>query len=405
MRRFFDQVPLPIFFLLWVLLFSSCESDEDDPGITDDGKLLSSEFIALRTPLEAKIFAQAAGLDSLADSLNVNVDVYTITYRTLYKDDPITASGVVCIPRSEKPLDVVSFQHGTIVAHYDAPSVDVGISDTSFGVLQYLSCLGAVFIFPDQIGFGSSTQFLHPYYVREPSALAVTDMIIAARELILEKGKLLSGKLYLAGYSEGGYLTLATHRYMEVNNKVPFGFNLALSFPAAGGYRIKDVQEYMFSRTSYSQPFYLAYVAQAYTEHYEWSQPLSTYFQEPYASRVPGMFDGTFTGDDINDSLTNTIADLLQPNFLANIDSDPQYLHLRTAMSENSLVNFSPNIGVQLFHGDQDSTVPYQSSVEALQQFGNLGSTQVSLTPLRGEDHGSGFIPYMALILRRMGYY
>lgn len=387
-----------------IIILASCETPEETV-ITTDGKLLSSESIGLRTPIEAKAFAQAVGMDSLIDSLRFNSDIYKITYKTLYKGNQITASGVVCIPRRDDAMDLLSYQHGTIAAHSEAPSVDNGVGGTSFGNLQYVSCLGMVLIFPDQVGFGSSTQFFHPYYIDEPSASAIIDMIAAARELVLEKERLLSGKLYLAGYSQGGYLTLSAHREMQFQG-VPFGFNHTASYAASGGYLIKNVQEYFFSKTNYHQPFYLPYVTMAYRDFYDWDQPLTLYFQEPYASMLPDLFDGTNSGGDINSSLTTVMADLLNPNFLNGIDDMPEYQHVVDAMEENSIVDFNPSTFLVLYHGDQDSTVPYQSSVDAMAKFNSLGAgNSVSFVTLSGKSHETGVIPFVEDFLRRMGYF
>ncbi len=404
MKRFeLSLRPLALVFSL-IIIFAACETPEETV-ITTDGKLLTSEQVGTRFPLEAQILAQRLGLDSLVDSLRFNSDVYRITYKTLYKGNVVTASGIVCIPRREEAMDLLSFQHGTIVAHEDAPSVAVTVGDTSIAEFQYFSCLGMVLIFPDQIGFGSSTQFFHPYYVDEPSASAIIDMIAAARELVLEKERLLSGKLYLAGYSQGGYLTLSAHREMQFQG-APFGFNHTASYAASGGYLIKNVQEYFFSKTNYHQPFYLPYVTMAYRDFYDWDQPLTLYFQEPYASMLPDLFDGTNSGGDINSSLTTVMADLLNPDFLNGIDDMPEYQHVVDAMEANSIVDFNPTTFLVLYHGDQDSTVPYQSSVDAMAKFNSLGAgNSVSFVTLSGKSHETGVIPFVEDFLRRMGYF
>ncbi len=403
MKKIFSS--LLSYLLVFSLLFIfACDTDEDD-NITSNPKLVSSEYVGLRTPTEAKVFAAALGLDSLVPHLLYNSDIYKISYKTLYKNQSVTASGVVCLPRTTNPADIMSFQRGTIVAHDAAPSVSTGTGGTSIGNFQYLSCVGVILAFPDQIGFGESTEFLHPYYVKDPSAKAIIDMVAATRELALQNDKTLSGKLYLGGYSEGGYLTLAAHREIQIKGN-PTGLSHTASFAASGGYLVKGVQEYFFQQTNYDQPFYMAFVASAYKDYYDWTDPLSIYFQEPYATRIPPLFDGTFSGDQINDSLTDVVADLLNPNFIANIDTDPQYSDLLNAFEENSLVDFVPDVNLVLYHGDQDITVPYQNSVETVAKFNSLGAgPELVFITLQGKDHGSGFIPYIEDVLDRLGYY
>ena len=92
-------------------------------------------------------------------------------------------------------------------------------------------------------------------------AFAVIDLLKAAAELSQQQGITFNGELFLAGYSEGGYATMASHKAIEENGLD--GFTLIASFPAAGAYDIKGVQETIFEQTTYDEPHYLAYIARA----------------------------------------------------------------------------------------------------------------------------------------------
>lgn len=296
---------------------------------------------------------------------------------------------------------MVSFQHGTIAAHAEAPSV-LPLSSTELILYAALSSPGFITAVPDLIGFGSSSDLMHPYYVEDLTGSAVIDLLKAAKELAREKGIEFNEKLFLAGYSQGGYATMATHKAIEKDGVD--GFQLVASFPASGGYDVKGMQEYFFSLDTYEEPFYLGYVAMAYKTAYSWTQPLSDFFKEPYATRVPALYDGSKSGAQINAQLTTSIEDLVSGDLLIHIDTDVKYKYIVEAFNQNSLTDWKPTKKMFMYHGDADITVPYINSVSTYSKLiANGASTSVvSLTALPGATHGTGVIPYIEDFIPKM---
>jgi pimeloyl-ACP methyl ester carboxylesterase len=296
---------------------------------------------------------------------------------------------------------MVSFQHGTITSYSEAPT-ELPSNSIEFELYAGLASLGFIAVAPDLIGFGSSTAVLHPYFVEDATASAVIDMLKATKEFAAEQSIDFDSKLFLAGYSQGGYATMAAHKAIEQNGLT--GFNLVASFPASGGYDVKAMQEYFFGLTTYDEPFYIAYVAMAYKTQYAWTKPLSDFFNEPYASRIPGLFDGSKNGSQINSELTTSIPDFIRADLRGKIDTDAQYKYIADAFNENSLTDWKPTIKMFMYHGDADVTVPYDNSVITYQKLINNGaSTSVlSLTPLPGKDHSTGVLPYIEDFIPKM---
>jgi pimeloyl-ACP methyl ester carboxylesterase len=262
--------------------------------------------------------------------------------------------------------------------------------------------VGFVGIIPDFLGFGASKQMLHPYYIEEATASAVLDNIRAGRELALVNGLALNNKLFLAGYSEGGYATLATHKAIE--EKGYNELNLVASFPASGGYDVKGMQEYFFGLETYHEPFYLAYVAQAYKNFYDWPENAGLLFNEPYASRIPSLFDGSKGGGEINAQLSDDVSLLLNPSILTGIDTDNQFIFLRNAFVENSLTDWSPSVPVYMYHGTDDITVPYENSVRTYDRLiaNGTSTANLSLTPLHFSNHNTGITPYIIEVTNKL---
>ena len=288
---------------------------------------------------------------------------------------------------------MLSFQHGTITTQGDAPS-NFSASNPNSLLYGAISSSGFVTVIPDYLGFGTSSSIVHPYYVEELTSSAVIDMVRAALELAQEKDTQFNKKLFLAGYSEGGYATMAAHKAMEENDVD--GVELIASFAAAGAYDIKGMQEYLFSLETYDDPYYLAYLTRAYQLTYDYSSLLTDFFKDPYPERIPSLFDGQKAADEIDAQLTNTLADLIQENLSDNIDSDPAYSYIVDALHENSLTDWAPETKMFMYHGESDTTVPYQNSLTTYDALLSNGASPsvLSLIPLEG-DHNSAITPYI----------
>ena len=181
------------------------------------------------------------------------------------------------------------------------------------------------------------------------------------------------------------------------------GFTLIASFPAAGAYDIKGVQEAIFAEEEYDDPHYVAFIARAYQIQYDQDDLLTDFFKEPYASRIPGLFDGQKGASDINAQLTTKVSDLIHEDFLNNIDTNPDYAYIVDAFEENSLTDWKPEIRMFMYHGLSDVTVPYQNSVDTYNTLiANGASTStLTLTSLEG-THSSAIEPYVGELIKEL---
>ncbi|MEM8566110.1 MAG: alpha/beta fold hydrolase [Bacteroidota bacterium] len=383
--------------IIVVNLSISCDSDDesliDDNPVIEE-KLVSTDLVTTTPSSTLQLALIFADINLDPQEFQYAVDLYRITYRTNYKGEEITASGLIAIPQTDDQLDVISVHHGTIGSDAEAPS-NLATTDSFVFLIQAVASAGFVAIAPDFIGFGSSSEIMHPYYVEALTATSILDNITAGLEFADQLELNVNQNLFLAGYSQGGYATMAAHKYIEENNLTDFG--LIASFPASGGYDLKGFQEIIFDLETYHQPFYLAYISHAYQTAFDFSQPLSLLFNEPYASDIPTLFDGSNTGEQINEQLTDDLSELLTTGFLNGIDTDTEYQFIANALVENSLLNWTPTIPLYMYHGDADITVPYQTSVDTYNKLIENGASAeiISFTNLEDKNHSTGLIPYI----------
>ena len=374
-------------YIFLILILFSCSIQEENTRIHIDTytKLFS---ITKDNILE---IVKASEFENLEGYLKHDISLYTITYNTTYNGKKIKASGLVAFPDTDNGMPILNFNHGTTSLHADAPTEDL----IQYSFFANAASAGYIFVIPDYLGFGISDDIVHPYYRSDITGQTVVDMIRATKELAEIEGYNFNGDIFLSGYSEGGFATMSAHYNLENNNYS--GLNLVASAPASGGYDISGMLDYFLSKDTYHVPYYIAYVAIGYKTSYDWILPLSSIFNEPYASIIPEYFNGKYSGYEINSVLSDDISELLTSNFINNIYSDLELKIIVDAFEENSLDQWVPKNKMIMYHGTDDITVPYQNSVDTYNNFISLGADKntVEFIDLNGENHSSGSLPYI----------
>lgn len=383
-----------VVFLVFIAV--SCGSDNNEEPVIQNEYLVSSSKVSAFSAGQVALFTSQFGLSDVNDLLVNGFETYKIEYSTEFLGQSIIASGLINIPIGDGVFPIVSLQHGTIAANADAPSVN----PTENLLFSAVASAGYIAVVPDFIGFGSSADIVHPYYYEPHIAEPIVDMLRATKEFLVENEIQYDDKLFLGGYSEGGYATMVTHKLIE--NSFDNEFNLIASAPASGGYDIKHMQEYFFSLETYHNPFYLAFVGLSY-ETVLGTNIIPLIFQEPYASNIPTLFDGSKSGSEINALLTDNVSDLLTEDFLTNFDTDAKYSEIKTKFIENSPLNWVPKASMYMYHGTSDITVPYSNSEASYDKLIVAGASKdiVQFIPIEGANHSTGALPYFIDVLRK----
>lgn len=386
------------FIILFIFVFISCDDDQTGkPGseftyLVEYNKLhtLQKNIIAVT---QAAVALQYPEMNLLKDSTNFSVDVYRLTYRTHFKNQEIIASGLVCIPADEGIFPMLSFQNGTNSAHANAPTENAG--NNTFTILQGLAGNGYILLIPDYIGFGTSDTIVHPYYIKDPTNNAVIDLILASREFIdiFIDDAVYSQDCYLAGYSQGGWASLSSLQAIERNELLDI--EVRATSCGAGAYDILSATEYILGLDTFPGPQYLPYYLYSHQQYGSISDPLDKYFQEPYASMIPDLFDGTLTNAQVNAQLTDTISQLLNADFINNFTMDNTYEEIRTDMVNNSISAWPAASLLRFYHGTADLHVAPSQSKNMCQDFQATGlGDRVEYFDIPDVDHNGGVLPW-----------
>lgn len=320
----------------------------------------------------------------------VGVKVFSIVYETVdWNGDPRQASGAIYIPDEDhdgKSYPIYSGQHGTESKRSNVASV---MPLRGFDAM-FMASMGYIGTSADFLGLGISDDVVHPY-IHAFVAEGVVDKLRAVKNWLCDNDVTDNGQLFLAGYSEGGYVSMATHKLLEETYSDEF--TVTASAPMAGPYHMPSGATRILKSDSYPQPGYLAFIYMAYNEIENLNRPASELFQSPYAEKIPNLMDGSKTIGEANKELTTRVKDLFTEKYLSDYLGDGEQA-LKDAFVNNSLVSWSPKAPIKLFHGDNDTYVGYQHSVIARDSLKANGAT-IDLITIPGGDHNSSvFVSY-----------
>jgi len=386
------SISLSILFLL-SLLYACERSEEFDHIYLVDHSLIRSYTASNIINSLAIIENLYPEIATLADRIEKDVKIYSISYRTFFQGREVIASGLVSLPDAGGSYPVISFQNGTNTCHSNAPTADP--NSLLYSLLNMNSGLGFIIAIPDYLGFGKSEEILHPYHHTESSNQVIRDMIFAVEELSdYIKGVDVNKELYLMGYSQGGWATLAVLKDLE--NNLPGGYNLMAASCGAGAYDPVDFTHYILSLEEYPSPFYLPYYIESRRQNNIIDDPPDLFFKEPYATLIPGLFDGSLCNSELNSQLTTSIPDLLTENLLTGFDSSDDFIQLRSELDASVISPWEVKTPVLFAHSNGDENVPFSQSLKMYNDLLDAGTEEsiLDFLELDGLLHNEAIIPW-----------
>ena len=329
------------------------------------------------------------------------ISCYDVKYESENSEGNLdTLSGLVVIPNSvTQAFPILSYQRGTGILDEEAPSNSgLSLSNLEVFLVGYLATTsGFITLIPDYVGLGNPNLY-HPYHIKDSYIRAVVHMIRAVKQLskILpnENSFQNNDQLFLAGYSEGGYATLAAQSGIESNYNEEI--TITASFPMAGAYDLAGTMvDYFLSEPEYENPYYVPYVLTSHIWYYQGlNTDLNMYFEPYWAENLPILYNGTFSGSQINNLLPDNVLDILKDSVLTDFTNNEDQF-LRQTLSQNTLLDWVPDSPTYLYHGIADDQVPYENSVVAYNNFQSNGASNVilELLPESAGGHTSAAIP------------
>lgn len=334
----------------------------------------------------AEITAAVAEKDSRVQGLQPRYAVtsYRLEYLTIgAQGQSVRASGLVSVPvkapGAKSP--VLSYQHGTIFRDAEAPSNNAVASEVSV----VMASLGYIVLAPDYVGYGTSKGTPHPYLLSAPMAASVVDFLSAAQTWRSQAGVADNQQLFLTGYSEGGYATMAAHRALQMkppSAHLGQGYLRAVVL-GAGPYNVQVTLDSLIDLVRQENKVVGALINPGFLR----------YLGGSAQREVRRALLRELMPDD-----ADTVMDY---QFLDNFFADD----VKTIARISNVHDWKPQLPVYLYHGRDDRTVPYASSTSTLAAMQAQGAGElVSLTdcPAQPSSHIGCVPPFMNFMLGKL---
>ena len=386
-------------FLILSLFVISCSDNDDSIPTPEQQYLVSAEKI---TDVSLAEIRERAGL--LGGLAKNEVSAYKLTYNTVNLDQsPIVASGLVLLPNNLDSLSLLAFQHGTILTQEEAPSSYKAAGNMEAylaGTLGASLEKGYMVVMADYLGFGETKNMLHPYQHRASLASVNLDMLRAAKEFSATLDQPLRKGVILAGYSEGGYASMALHQAIE--ETASSEFTVASTLAGAGAYDMVSTAKWIVSQDrnlpDKASTFY-TWVLLTFNEMYGINMPLADMLTPANAQKVG---QALAAGNPLTAELSDNPSELFTLQFIQGIATETN-AHFIQALSDNNVYDWTPKAPVMLFHAPGDDIVPALNSVIAEQAIKARGGS-ATLIPLGTENasHREGIQLYLAYVLNAL---
>lgn len=335
--------------LLFLLLLCGCGSSDDDNGSGNPdppdpqrGDLIGeATLVASYSPDELLALAGAGDLTELlleeVLTPECTVDVYHYEYQTVDPAGEITpASAALMVPndaattcQGERPL--VLYAHGT---NTDEAFNIADLANNSEGlfIAAVFAAEGYIVVAPNYVGYDTSTLGYHPYLNGDQQSKDMIDALAAARSSLPATDSpdtTDDGRLFVTGYSQGGYVAMATHRALQDEGEV-----VTASAPMSGPYALSAFSDAIFQgRVTGGSPVNLTLLLTSYRNAYgDIYADTTEAYEAQYAADIEMLLPSS-------SSLSDLVEQGLLPDtaLFSSTPPDPVYADITPATTPPSL--------------------------------------------------------------------
>lgn len=332
----------------------------------------------------------------------VHLCVSTAAIEYEWADGGNPESGLLVSPRAmihTHDYPMIVLMHPTQTERSQSPSNNIFDNEITTPFAKVLARLGYIVLVPDYPGLGINHD-VHPYCLSTLSRSA-TGMIYAAKQTPLRW----DGRIFLMGYSEGGYVTLATAKDMQLNHP---DLNLVAAAALDGPHSLSDTMRNLMlsADAQFKTPYFMPYVVAGYGEQY----PEVIHFNTAVVDQPEGfnwslyqMLFGEYAGGQISTKMEEVNPyegprSILTPATLNALNNPASELN-QVFKDNDSFYDWTPSadLHILLCHNPYDETVPVENSRLAKQAWNNLANVEVLYFTemLEGEDTvHAGALPY-----------
>jgi len=356
---------MPRFDLLRVLplvllsLLAACDNGNGDMGGPPDpptphrGDLIGNvSLVASYSPGELLALISSGTVTqeilNAVLSPDCRIDVYHFEYRTVDPAGELTpASAALMVPddagsgcQGNRPI--VLYAHGTNPDKaYNLADLESSNNTEAILIAAIFAAEGYIVVAPNYVGYDTSTLGYHPYLNGDQQSKDMIDALTAARSALPTADApdtMDGGKLLVTGYSQGGFVAMATHRALQ-----DAGETVTASAPMSGPYALSASGDAIFQgRVTGGSPLNLTLLLTSYQNAYGnlYSSTTDAY-EAQYAADIETLLPSTTSLNDLEDQ-----GKLPESALFSSTPPDPAYADMTPATTPANLaVVFATGFG------------------------------------------------------------
>ncbi|MDD2337193.1 MAG: lipase family protein [Geobacteraceae bacterium] len=400
--------------LVLVILVAGCGSKSDSQtGVVSINP--AELFADISTSIQQPVTRALDGWDwtsfisnfgSLLINFSNTIEMQKVIYQSTGADGKIhSMTGLLILPKAiigGKPsVPILMYQHGTEVYRPFSPSQYLTHRNkpTDYPevmVAAAIAATGYAVALVDYEGMGDNTD-IQPHVNGAVLAQQVIDLLKSSRTIIAGTNSpcTWNSQLFLMGFSEGGYVTMAATRELQLNHAAEF--TVTASAPLSGPHDLSGVMRgVILSDNEFKSPYFVPMILASYNYAYGGQ---TAFFSpdyamlQPYNTSIPPLFNGNFQSDTISEAMGMTFSPVhlivpkstLTQQFIDQLTSDasPVVALLKQNDSYRLLVQpysaWVPTVPMRMIHHKLDDLVPYENSQVAYDAFITAGASTTTV--------------------------
>ncbi len=284
-------------------------------------------------PLQQALLLQAG-------SPACDIKVHRIEYKTVGgAGEATTASGALMVPtgtaaKCSGARPIVLYAHGTSTdKSFDLTDLQSsGDNPEGFFLAAFFAAQGYIVVAPNYAGYAGSQLPYHPYLNAEQQSNDMIDALRAARTALPTAdapNTAESDQLYVTGYSQGGYVAMATQRALEAAGK-----RVDAVVPMSGPYALAAFGDAVFAgRVNGGATVFTTMLLTSLQRSYGGIYSTTTdVYSDQYASGIESLFPST-----VNRSQLYANGALPQDALFSSIPPAPEYADITPATTPAAL--------------------------------------------------------------------
>ena len=355
------------------------------------GAIVSAQLLQQMSKAAIDASTAASGRQTLTGAAQCDVDIRHVQYMTRDpKGQPATATTAVMVPTGagancsgNRP--VLLNAHGTATDRaYNI--ADVNHNEAGALLMAMFAAHGYIVVSPNYLGYDKSSLSWHPWSIAEANAVDMVDGLRAAKAYLatLNGATKPSAKLLVTGYSEGGYIAMATHKIIE--RDYAGEFTVTASGPMSGAYNwVKTLDTAVGAGpVPVGSTLFLTFILSGYQKTYGDMYPTAAdAFQAPFAATAETLLPSDVpvatlqsqgklpANDPTGVKLFGQGGLLTEWTRNAVLNPSPT----RSRIQQNAILGWTPKSPMALCGGELDPTAPFFNAIDAQADFASRNVT------------------------------